>query len=204
MSFDVLIRGGEIIDGTGAPARCADVGLLGDHVAAIGVLAAAAARTVINATGLTMAPGFIDIHTHSDFTLLVDGRADSALCQGITTEVVGQCGFSAAPLGSPPDASQMLGHVDTGVALNWRTFAEYLQQLEAARPAVNVAALVGHGALVRAAGSGGLPALRQFTEEAFDAGAYGLSTGLEYWPGNEAPAHEIEALAALTGHRRRI
>jgi N-acyl-D-amino-acid deacylase len=204
MNFDLLIRGGLVIDGSGAPAQRADVALRADRIAAVGMLEGAQAHDTIDGRGLVVAPGFIDIHTHSDFTLLVDGRADSALCQGVTTEVVGQCGFGAAPLGVPPDAGQMLGHLEAGVALDWNGFGGYLDRLEQARPAVNVAALVGHGALVRAAGSGGLPAMLRGAEAAFDAGAWGLSTGLEYWPGNEAPAAEIEALAALAGRHGRL
>ena len=85
------------------------------------VLALKGPRTeMMELNGRVVLPGFIDIHTHSDFTLLVDGRADSAVCQGVTTEVVGQCGFSAAPLGMTPDPSQMLGHLEAGVALDWR------------------------------------------------------------------------------------
>jgi N-acyl-D-amino-acid deacylase len=180
--LDVLIRGGTVLDGSGRHGFAADVGIRGDRVVAVEPLPQAQAHAVIDATGLTVAPGFIDIHTHSDFTLLVDGRADSAVCQGVTTEVVGQCGFSAAPLGEPPDPSQMLGHLEAGVALDWRSFGGYLDRLQAAGPAVNVAALVGHGALVRAAGDGGPARMEALAEAAFDEGAWGLSTGLEYWP----------------------
>jgi N-acyl-D-aspartate/D-glutamate deacylase len=202
--LDILIRGGTVLDGSGRPGVLADVGIRGDRVVAVEPLHDAQAHTVIDAPGLTVAPGFIDIHTHSDFTLLVDGRADSAVCQGVTTEVVGQCGFSAAPLGATPDPSQMLGHLDAGVALDWRSFGDYLDRLHASRPAVNVAALVGHGALVRAAGEGGPARLEALTEAAFDEGAWGLSTGLEYWPGNVAAADEIERLAAVAGRRGRL
>jgi N-acyl-D-aspartate/D-glutamate deacylase len=212
--FDLLIRGASVIDGTGAPAIAADVGVRGDRVAAVGDLSAASAAQTLDAGGLVLAPGFIDIHTHSDFTLLVDGRADSAVCQGVTTEVVGQCGFSAAPMGSAPDAGQMLGHIaEAGIALDWRRFGDYLDRLEAARPAVNVAAFVGHGALWRAAhdtairraaGDGTLASMQALAEQAFDDGAFGLSTGLEYWPGNEAPAEEIDAMAAVAARRGRL
>lgn len=205
MAFDLLLCGGQVLDGSGAESRRADVGVVGERIAAVGDLASAAAAIRIDVTGLAVAPGFIDIHTHSDFTLLVDGRADSAVCQGVTTEVVGQCGFSAAPMGAPPDASQMLGHVEgTGVALDWRSFGDYLDRLDAARPAVNVAAFVGHGALRRVAGGGGVAALAVLAEQAFDEGAYGLSTGLEYWPGIEAPAAEIDAMAAVAARRGRL
>ena len=224
--FDLVIEGAAMLDGTGADAVAADVALRGDRIAAVaepGALAGAAARERIDARGLTLTPGFIDIHTHSDFTLLVDGRADSAVCQGVTTEVIGQCGFSAAPMGATPDASQMLGHIaEAGVALDWRRFGDYLDRLDAARPAVNVAAFVGHGAIWRAAqitairraagdggnphaaGDGGLASMRTLAEQAFDDGAFGLSTGLEYWPGNEASTDEIDAMAAVAARRGRL
>ncbi len=144
--FDILIHGAEIIDGTGADSFTADVGIRGDRIAAVGNLREAPAQQRLDATGLTVSPGFIDIHTHSDFTLLVDGRADSQVCQGVTTEVIGQCGFSAAPMGALGDASHLIGHVEVGVALDWRSFGDYLERLQQAQPAVNVAAFVGHGA----------------------------------------------------------
>ncbi len=199
--FDLLIHGGEVIDGSGSDAFVADVGIVADRIVAVGPLPGAVAAQRIDATGLTVAPGFIDIHTHSDFTLLVDGRADSQVCQGVTTEVIGQCGFSAAPMGQQADASHLIGHLEAGVALDWRSFGEYLSRLQQARPAVNVAAFVGHGALRRAVAGGSVLAMQSLAEQAFDEGAFGLSTGLEYWPGSEAPEHEIEALAAVAARR---
>lgn len=204
MQLDLLVCRGHLVDGTGAAGRLADVGVVGDRIVAVGDLQGAQAAVRVEAAGLTVAPGFVDMHSHSDFTLLVDGRADSAVCQGVTTEVVGQCGFSAAPMAPKADASQMLGHVaGTDVALDWRSFGDYLDRLDAARPAVNVAAFVGHGALWRVVGSD-IPSLTTLAEQAFDEGAYGLSTGLEYWPGNESPAAEIDAMAAVAARRGRL
>lgn len=199
--FDTLIHGGEVIDGSGAPAFRADVGIQDDRIVAVGDLRGTQAGQSLDASGLTVAPGFIDIHTHSDFTLLVDGRADSQVCQGVTTEVIGQCGFSAAPMGAPPEVSHLIGYVDAGVPISWRSFGEYLERLQQARPAVNVAAFVGHGAIRRAVADGSLATMQYLAEQAFDDGALGLSTGLEYWPGNEAPAHELQAMAAVAARR---
>jgi N-acyl-D-amino-acid deacylase len=199
--FDILICGGEVLDGSGAAAFRADIGVRGDRVTAVGDLRDAHAALRLDAVGLTVAPGFVDIHTHSDFTLLVDGRADSQICQGVTTEVIGQCGFSAAPMGEPPEVGHLIGYVDAGVPLTWRSFGEYLERLQQARPAVNVAAFVGHGAIRRAAADGALATMRALAEQSFDEGAIGLSTGLEYWPGNEAPAGEIEALVGVAARR---
>ena len=99
------------------------------------------------------------------------------------------------------DASHLIGHVEAGVALDWRSFGQYLERLQAARPALNVAAFVGHGALRRVVADGDLSSMVRLAEAAFDDGAIGLSTGLEYWPGNEAPEHEIEAMAAVAARR---
>lgn len=208
--FDMIISGGDIIDGTGGPGFISDIGIVGDRIAAIGDLAAAGAFDRIDARGLTVTPGFIDIHTHSDFTLLADGRADSQICQGVTTEAIGQCGFSCAPLGTQAGGDQLIGYVDVGVEINWRTFGEYLAQLEKARPAVNVVAFVGHGAIHRAVmGDDASPstaddvaAMVRLAEQAFDEGAAGFSTGLEYWPGNDAPHEEIAALTAVAAKRQ--
>jgi N-acyl-D-aspartate/D-glutamate deacylase len=93
------------------------VGILGDQIAAVGDLQGATAAQRLAARGLVVTPGFIDIHTHSDFTPPVDGRADSQICQGVTTEAIGQCGFSAAPMGEPADASNLIGHLESGMAL---------------------------------------------------------------------------------------
>jgi N-acyl-D-aspartate/D-glutamate deacylase len=202
MNFDLLLLGGTVIDGSGAPRKRSDVALRGDRVAAIGDLAHAVAAQRLDVSGLIVAPGFVDLHTHSDFTLLVDGRADSQVCQGVTTEAIGQCGFSAAPMAAPPDPAQMLGHIDSaGVALDWRGFGEYLDRLQGAQPALNVAAFVGHAALHRAAGARGVEGMVALAEQAFDDGAIGLSTGLEYWPGSQVPAPEIDALAAVAARR---
>ncbi len=207
--FDTLVTGGTVLDGTGAPAYTADIGIVGERIVAVGELAQASAARHVDASGLAVAPGFIDIHTHSDYTLLVDGRADSQVCQGVTTEVIGQCGFSCAPLQRGAGLQSQIGYVELGMDINWNSFGEYLDRLEQARPALNVAAFVGHGAIHRAVkGDSNEPssvedvaAMVRLAEQAFEQGARGLSTGLEYWPGNAAPAQEIAALAAVAGRR---
>jgi len=207
--FDTLITGGSVLDGTGAAAYPADIAIRGDRIAAIGTLTQATARARVDATGLTVAPGFIDIHTHSDYTLLADGRADSQVCQGVTTEVIGQCGFSCAPLRAGAGGHGFMGYVELGMAIDWGSFGEYLDRLTQARPALNVAAFVGHGAIHRAVMGDGadapdatdIAAMVRLAEQAFDDGAMGLSTGLEYWPGNDAPMEEIAALTAVAAKR---
>lgn len=116
MGVDLLIRGGTIFDGTGAPGETGDIGIVGDRIVALGRVEAEAA-SVIDATGLTVAPGFIDIHSHSDYTLLIDPRAVSALAQGVTTEVIGNCGFGCGPIRDPNLAAGNIYGFDGSVPL---------------------------------------------------------------------------------------
>ncbi len=200
--FDVIIENGSIVDGTGAPAFAADIGVRNGVVNEIGHLKGVAARDKIDARGRTIAPGFIDIHTHSDFTLLVDGSADSQVMQGVTMEVVGQCGTSCAPFGNDMKGHQLVGHIKAGVDVNWRSFAEYLDRLDHSNLGVNVAAMVGHGNIRRVVKGDAVSAptgdeirkMVRVAEECFEAGAIGFSTGLEYFPGNIAPQYEIASL----------
>lgn len=200
--FDVIVQNGSIVDGSGAPAYAADIGVRDGVVVEIGRLNGAASRDRIDADGRTVAPGFIDIHTHSDFTLLVDGTADSQVMQGVTMEVVGQCGTSCAPFGDAMHGDQLIGFIAAGVDVSWRSFAEYLERLDQSGLGVNVAAMVGHGNIRRVVkgDSTSMPTadeIRKMTfvaEECFEAGAIGFSTGLEYFPGNVAPQHEIASL----------
>jgi N-acyl-D-amino-acid deacylase len=202
--FDLLLHGGEILDGTGAPAFRADLGVKNGHIAAIGFDLGDAAET-LDATGRVVAPGFIDIHTHSDFVLLVDGRADSQVYQGVTLEVIGQCGFSCAPFTGAMTPSQLVGFHDAGVDVTWRSFGDYLDRLEAQALGVNVAAMVGHGAIRQAIKCDAvtpttpeeLRAMTRLADQAFEAGAIGLSTGLEYFPGNIAPMEEVVELCTI-------
>ena len=146
--FDLVIRGGRIVDGTGSATFGGDIGVTGDRITAIGDLSAAEARTALDATGLVVAPGFIDIHSHSDFTLLIDPRAHSQIHQGVTTELVGNCGHGCAPLGANIEAftGNIYGYQDL-IPIDWTTMEGYLARMEEAGPAVNVATLVPNGNL---------------------------------------------------------
>lgn len=206
MAFDVLIRGGDIIDGTGAARRRGDVGVAAGRIEAIGDLSAASTTTVIDAAGLVVTPGFIDIHSHSDFTLLVDGRAHSQIYQGVTTEVVGNCGHGPAPL---------VGDVDRYVPniygwrseppIRWRSFDEYLSEVKSAKVALNVASLVPHGNLrIACVEDLGRPAMNAEIEqmerllaESLEAGAFGYSTGLEYPAERASSSEELVRLCTL-------
>ncbi len=193
-SYDILIRGGSVLDGTGAPARVTDVGIRGDMIARVGDLSAASATREIDATGLVVSPGFIDMHSHSDRTLLVDGRALSKVMQGVTTELVGESG-SAAPVF---EASR-------GEDTDWTTFAEYFARLERQGMSVNVLSTVGSGALrAGVVGLNDVPAtpaqleeMKQHVEQAMLDGAFGLSSGLIYVPNKYASTEELIELAKV-------
>jgi N-acyl-D-aspartate/D-glutamate deacylase len=203
MPLDLVIRNALLLDGTGAPARLADLGLAGERIAAVEPGGIAAGDTpVLEAGGLVLAPGFIDIHTHSDATLLADGAAESQLLQGVTTEIIGNCGHSCAPATRPERVAERIFGRGRDFRIGWRGFGEYLDTLEAARPALNVAALVGHGTLRlctmedpgRPASEEEIRGLRRLAREALEEGAIGVSTGLEYAPGSAASPREIVEL----------
>ena len=201
MSFDVVIRGGTVYDGTGTEGRVADVGVKDGRIAAIGVLAANGAE--LDAAGLAVAPGFIDIHSHSDYTLLMDPRALSAIHQGVTTEVVGNCGFGCFPIRDPQQARRAIYGYSDGLPLTWRSAGEYFERLEAAAPAVNVLSLVPNGQLRlstlgladRPADAAELAEMQVLLRESLDHGAWGYSTGLEYAQEHAASEDELTALA---------
>jgi N-acyl-D-amino-acid deacylase len=208
-SFDLVIRGGTIVDGTGGAPFVADVGVRGDAIAAVGAIAAEQGRDVIDATGLTVTPGFVDIHSHSDGSLLVHPGAESRARQGITTEVTGNCGSSAAPLAGRDRERRVEEWRDDGVDAGWSDVASFCERLERTGIAVNQALLVGQGTLRsnaigdvdRALTADERAALVRALEEALDQGAWGLSTGLEYVPGRYTPTDEIAELCALVARR---
>jgi N-acyl-D-amino-acid deacylase len=206
MQFDVVIQNGMVVDGTGSPARRADVGLTGKVIAAIGDLEGGGAGRRLDATGCIVAPGFIDIHNHSDLVLLADGRAESMIRQGVTTLVTGNCGLTPAPVHDAvrDDLKKTMIGPSYG-SWRWNTFGEFLGELRAAPKATHVAPLVGHGA-IRAAAMGfadrrpcpdELEAMKRLTTEAMEAGAVGMSTGLVYPPGLYCDTEELIALSRV-------
>ncbi len=212
--FDTLFIGGTVYNGEGGSPQVQDIGVREGRIAAVGDLSAATAAQRLDVAGLAVSPGFIDLHTHSDFTLVVDGRAQSQVHQGVTTEVVGQCGVSCAPLRWPGDVVEMsAGHeADAARGRQWRSFAEYLDALAQGPLGVNVAAFVGHGTVHRAVLGDVLHAgepedilrMKRLVEEALDEGAAGLSSGLEYWPGILSSPEHLVPLCAAAAERGKL
>src|SRR5689334_14464641 len=148
MAQAMLIRGATIYDGTGGPPQRADVRVIEGEIDAVGTrLERPTGGRLIDADGLALAPGFIDLHSHADFTLPAYPDAINSISQGVTSEVIGNCGYSPAPLSTDPEFAREWPAATSGIGPNlewgWRTFAEYLTALERARPAVNVLPLVG-------------------------------------------------------------
>ncbi len=214
--FDFILKGGDIIDGTGQKRFLGDIAITGDTIVAVGQLGftdGSETAEIIDVSGLVVAPGFVDLHTHSDFTLMADGRAESQVHQGVTTEVVGQCGISCAPVCSHaviPTVSPW--YTDKATDATWRSFGEYLDALEQVDTGVNVLAFVGHGTVHRAVVGDALRAgepeeishMTRLVEDAIDQGAAGFSTGLEYWPGILATPEQIVPLCQATARKGRL
>lgn len=205
--FDVLLRQARVIDGSGGKATVADIGLCGTRIEAVGLLEGSSARRTIDLSGLTVAPGFIDSHTHSDLNHLIDPRALSSLRQGVTTEVIGNCGFSPAPVLSSDAARSMAAFVGGPIELDWRTFGQYLERLQMRSLSINVVPLAGHGPLRmavphlgdRRASEDEIRVMRKLLRDCLQEGARGLSTGLEYSPGANADLSELRSLVAEVG-----
>ena len=209
-TFDIVLRGGRIVDGCGNPWYRADVGVTGARIGAIAPPDTLTGRHTIAVDDRYVAPGFVDPHTHSDLSILVYPDADSAVRQGVTTHVVGNCGMSAAPvvparLAGLQQLWDFYGFGAARVSWQWRSFGGYLRAVAAARPAINIAALAGHGALrVAVMGFEERPAraseqrrMERLLEEAMRAGALGFSSGLVYPPGCYATTEELIGLAAV-------
>ena len=203
LSCDILIRNASVLDGSGAESEVLDVALRDGRICEVGSALEWTAPSVVDAEGLTLAPGFIDVHTHDDISVIRTPAMLPKLSQGVTTVIVGNCGISAAPVtlqGEPPDPMNLLGNAD---AFRYPTFAAYIEAIRVAQPAVNVAALVGHTALRnnhmdrldRTATEPEITAMRSQLSEALEAGALGLSSGLAYRSANGASTDEVLELA---------
>src|SRR5687768_13021283 len=202
--FDLVIRGGTVYDGTGAPGVRADVAVRGDRIAAVGTVDARGAQEV-DAQGLAVTPGFIDVHTHDDFAVLLEPEMGFKVLQGVTSDVVGNCGSGVVPFDS---GLRRFRRLHPGADPRpWDGFGSYLERVSEARPSCNVAVLMGHGSLrhgamaleQRAPTTAELDRMKAWVREGVAAGAVGLSTGLIYEPGRYAKTEEVVALARELG-----
>lgn len=209
---DLVVADALIVDGTGAPPRLGSVVVTGDRIESVLQPGAAEpdAAVRVDAARRVLAPGFVDVHSHSDLTPLVEPTMDSMLRQGVTTLVVGNCGGSAHPVEGATELAAMTGADSSVLALDWRSFGEYLERVDESRPALNVASLVGHGTLRervlgadqrRTPTDGEIRTMRELLRDALGEGAVGLSTGLVYAPGLHATTEEIAAVASALGER---
>jgi N-acyl-D-amino-acid deacylase len=208
--YDLIIRNGSIVDGTGSPARPGDIAVRGDRIEAVGAISGTA-KAEIDAHGMAVTPGFIDVHSHDDAAVIRDPRVDFKIMQGVTTDVAGNCGAGVAPANDAfrqfyaTGVGPILGETD----LPWSTTAEYFAAVDEAHPACNVAAYVPQG-VVRYNVLGlkkeppteaELTRMRELIDEAMRAGAIGMSTGLVYVPGTYAQTPElIECAKVVAKH----
>lgn len=201
-AFDLLITGATIYDGTGSPWFRADIGVREGLIVHVGYLGGASASESIDAHELTVTPGFFDVHTHSDFSLLANPFPKSQLLQGVTSEIEGHCGYSAFPLVA---SSHGFLFEPKGMKVEWSTADEYFEKLISIQPGMNTAVCVGH-TVIRAAAAGRedrkvtageLSQMKLFLREALEAGAIGLSTGLDYPPGSSADTEELIELCKV-------
>jgi N-acyl-D-amino-acid deacylase len=203
--YDIVIKNGFIVDGNGQPGRKGDIGILGDRIEVIGKCSIDQGKKVICAAGKVVAPGFIDIHSHSDFNLLANPGAESKVYQGVTTELMGHCGVSGAPMEGLVRDRRGEELANLGLSINWSTMDEYLLRLEKAQPIVNLATLVGHGNLRgavvgydnRPPSKNELKQMEAMLLQSLEMGAFGLSTGLIYPPGVYSSPEELLALTKL-------
>lgn len=205
--LDILLRNARIVDGTGNPWFHGSVGVSGDRIAAVGAVSSLPARRTIDLNEAVLAPGFIDLHTHSDFTLSRFPRAEAMLRQGVTTQLVGNCGLSPFPV--VDERLDLLrsytAAIDAGLSWNWQDAAGYAAHLQALPLAVNVGLQIGHGAVriaimgfdKRAPSATELVAMERLVAQAFEQGVLGLSSGLIYVPGIYAGLDELVALAKV-------
>ena len=205
LECDVLIRDATVVDGSGTPPFRADVAVSGERIQAVGQLQEYTSAQTIAAAGCVLAPGFIDAHTHDDTSVVRSPEMLPKLSQGVTTVIVGNCGISAAPAQLShglPDPMNLLGEPEV---FRYPTFASYVDALALSRPAVNVAALVGHttlrnnhlDALDRSARPHEVEPMRAQLSEALDHGALGLSTGLAYLSAFSASTEEVGSLVEV-------
>lgn len=208
--LDIKIINGKIIDGTGDKAFPGDVGIIGERIAAVGDLRDKESREVIDAEGKLVCPGFIDMHSHSDLSIVYDHHANARIYNGVTTEVIGNCGIGVAPVN--PDkrkllvdylGTRLIGSIPVQIELPWSSFGEYLEYVNSIKPCVNIAPLLAQGA-IRISEMGfsnenpteeEMDRMRKRVRESMEEGALGLTSGLVYLPGEYTTTDELIELS---------
>jgi N-acyl-D-amino-acid deacylase len=204
--YDILIKDGDVITGAGNPWFKADVGIKDGKIAKVGPIKGADAGRVIDAEGLMVSPGFVDLHNHSDTSIMVNPHAESYIRQGVTTLVFPNCGSGAAPLNDALKEQfrrDTPAFFDAGLEPDWTTFEGYLKKMDSIGTSVNVAPLIGFGTVrryvmgyeMRAPTKGELEAMYAEVEKAMKAGAFGITTGLRYIPQSWAETEEVIEVA---------
>ncbi len=205
----ILIRGGTVVDGTGKPPYKGDLYIEGARIVKIAKVSELKPDLTIDASGLVICPGFIDMHGHSDYTLLVNPFADSKVRQGVTTEVIGNCGQSAAPiLGEAKEEAKRVAE-RYGLEVDWTYMGEYLKKLEQKGVSINVVPLVGFGNVrlsvmgyeAREPSEKELQEMKFLIERSMDEGAFGMSAGLRYVPQSFAKTEEVIELAKVVARK---
>ncbi len=203
--FDLIIKNGVLVDGTGKPKRVADIGIQSDKIVYIGSIGSQSYRDIIDATGCIVAPGFIDIHSHSDFFWLVSPESESKIYDGVTTEICGNCGLSAFPLNDQLLESKRKGFSKFGLEINWKSAEDFFKRADQANSSINRGFLVGHGN-IRASVIGyedrepdnkELARMENELRDAMESGAFGMSSGLVYPPGCYAKTSELVGLCSI-------
>ncbi|MGB9023435.1 MAG: D-aminoacylase [Candidatus Bathyarchaeia archaeon] len=203
MDLDLAINNGLVIDGTGNPRYRASIGIMDGKIAGITPSEIRDAKQMIEAAGLAVCPGFVDIHSHSDFALLAESDAQSKIRQGVTTEVVGNCGVSATPLEGEAIHDAETSAKQCGLRVTWSSLGEYLSRLERQGVVLNVACLVGNGTIRasvmgfenRAPSAREMRRMQKLLAQCMREGAFGLSSGLLYPPSCYAKLDELSRLA---------
>jgi N-acyl-D-amino-acid deacylase len=212
--YDIIIKNGRIIDGAGNPWINADLGIGNGLIKKVGRLKEKSAEKTLDASGMIVCPGFIDPHSHSDFVLPFDARLESTIRQGITTSIVGNCGYSLAPVN--PEKLEIFEKFmgifipkDEKLEINWHYFNEYQEKMEVIGSSANIVPLVGFGTIRIAGGPGyeareptakELESMKNYVKEAMESGAFGFSTGLIYTPQTFARTEEVIELARVAAH----
>jgi len=204
-SIDLIIKQGLIFDGKGGEPVVSDIAVKDGRILAVGIFSENEAETIIPAKGMAVAPGFIDSHAHSDFTLLADNRAEGKLCQGVTTEINGNCGMSAAPLYGKAIERREDDLKELGINERWNSVKEYRSVIEKKGLALNAAMLIGHGNIRgsvlgydnREPSATELSRMKQLLDTSIQEGGIGFSTGLIYPPGIYSSTDELAALAEV-------